>query len=202
MSNEQVGGILGPVKRGSAFVVSGPAGTGKTTLVAMLMREFPNVKESISCTTRPARPGEVSGEHYEFLDAQEFAEKVEAGEFLEHVDLFQHSYGTLGSHIEEQRSKGNHVILVIDTQGALKVKESSDFPLIFISPPSVEELRERLMSRKTESPEALENRLKRASEELALIPQYAYHIVNHDLSTAYQVLRSIIISEIHRTSKS
>ncbi len=193
--------VLGGLKRGLVFVVSAPAGTGKTTLVRMLQREFPCIVESISYTTRRPRPAEKMGVDYFFVSEDEFAQKLRDGEFLEHANVFNHFYGTSRVFVELQQSLGKHVILVIDTQGAIQLKGHYDATFIFISPPSVEELKMRLYGRKTETNEAAEERLSWAEKEMALASLYDYHIVNKDLDTAYAVLRSVVIAEEHRNRK-
>jgi guanylate kinase len=194
---------LGNVDRGTLFVLSAPAGTGKTTLVRMLCDEFPCVVRSVSCTTRAPRTGEVQGRDYWFLTPEQFQEKVEADEFLEHATVFGHCYGTTRTHVAQQQSKGRHVVLVIDTQGALQLQkqEGIDAVFIFVSPPNLQELRERLFKRKTETPELIEQRLSWAQREMALARFYDYHIVNQNLQVAYDVLRSIVVAEEHRTHK-
>ncbi len=121
------------------------------------------------------------------------------GDFLEYAEVFGYHYGTSLSFVHEQQDMGNHVFLVIDTQGAMQLKKKQ-FPAIyiFLSPPSLEELKERLMKRKTESPEVIERRLSWAEQELAMMKNYDYHIVNDHLEQAYAILRSIIIAEEHR----
>jgi guanylate kinase len=185
-------------KRGLVFVVSAPAGTGKTTLVRMLLDEFSNVVESISYTTRPIRPGEVSGRDYHFISVDEFKKKIQEGEFLEHAKVFDHYYGTSRKVVASQQEAGKHVVLVIDTQGALQLKSHLDAIFIFISPPSLDELRKRLHKRSSESQEAIELRLSWAEKEIALVRKYDYHIVNDKLEIAYDALRSILIAEEHR----
>ncbi len=185
-------------KRGIAFVLSAPAGTGKTTLVNMLADELPFVVESISCTTRKPRAGEVEGEHYHFLSNEEFLKKVEDNDFLEHANVFGNHYGTSRSFVEAQLQEGKHVFLVIDTQGALSLKDHFDAVYIFLSPPSREELKRRLVERRTEPPEVIERRLSWADEELKLADKYDYHIVNDDLKETYQQLREIIAKEERR----
>lgn len=183
------------MKKGELVIVSAPAGTGKTTLVQMLKKEFPNeVTQSISCTTRKPRPGEVDGRDYVFLTETAFEERVKKGEFLEHATVFGHKYGTLKDAVEAQRSDGKHVILVIDTQGAMELKKKIEALYIFITPPSIETLEERLKNRKTESPETLKKRLKWAQFEMDQAKHYDYTIVNDDLETAYEVLKNIIIN--------
>jgi guanylate kinase len=192
--------VLGNTPKGLVFVISAPAGTGKTTLVRMLTGEFPEaVVESVSFTTRSIRPGEVSGRDYYFVSAEEFAQKKAAGEFLENATVFGHEYGTSKHEVLQEQKKGKHVALVIDTQGALKLKEQQ-FPAIFIflAPPSVEELRERLFKRKRESKEHIEERLNFAAWEMEKAQQYDYRIVNDSLPSAYDVLRSIFIAEEHK----
>lgn len=183
------------MKKGELVIVSAPAGTGKTTLVQMLKKEFPNeVIQSISCTTRKPRPGEVDGRDYVFLTETAFEERVKKGEFLEHATVFGHKYGTLKDAVEAQRSDGQHVILVIDTQGAMELKKKTEALYIFIAPPSIETLEERLKNRKTESPETLKKRLKWAQFEMDQAKHYDYTIVNDDLETAYEALKNIIIN--------
>lgn len=198
MLNKTSAVVLGNLSRGLLFIVSAPAGTGKTTLVHMLSSEFSCVVESISCTTRPPRAGEIPGVHYYFLSVDEFESKIAAGEFLEYVKLYGHYYGTLRPWVEEQLQQGKHVILVIDTQGGLQLKGKIPAAFIFIKPPSLDILRSRLMKRQTESQEGIEKRLAWAKKEMVDGLTYDYHLVNDDLDMAYQVLRSILIAEEHR----
>lgn len=191
--------LLGNLKKGLIFVISAPAGTGKTTLVRMLHEEFPSVVESISYTTRPMRPNEVAGRDYFFISPEEFEEMIAKGEFLEYAQVFGKAYyGTSKKFVESQIEKGKHVVLVIDTQGAMRIKELLDAVFIFISPPNLDELRARLHRRKSENDEAIEHRLSWAEKEMAFLPEYNYHIINENLKTAYDVLRSILIAEEHK----
>lgn len=185
--------------KGLVFIVSAPAGTGKTTLVRKLSEEFSYIYQSVSCTTRPPRPGEVEGKDYHFLSEPEFEKKRLEGDFLEYANVFGYYYGTSKSLVCAKQKEGKHVFLVIDTQGALVLKESG-FPatLIFVSPPSLTELQKRLVERQTETQEVIEKRLSWAREELARVDYYDYHIVNDQLEQAYAVLRSIVIAEEHR----
>lgn len=192
MSNRQK--LLGNLKKGKLFILSAPAGTGKTTLAQMLCKEFDCVKVSISCTTRAPRDKEKDGEDYFFITKKAFMAKVKKGEFLEHVSLFDAQYGTSRIYVERLLKKGNHVILVIDTQGAMKLKKNN-IPSIFLMPPSIQELERRLKERGTESNHSLSKRLQRAKQEIKLASSYEYVIINDDLSTAYEVLRSILIAE-------
>lgn len=191
--------ILGNVAKGLVFVLSAPAGTGKTTLVRMLKEEFECITESVSCTTRPPRSGEIDGKDYHFITEDEFTAKIKAGDFLEYAKVFDQSYGTSKKYVMEQQEKGKHVFLVIDTQGAMKLKKA-DFSAIFVfvSPPSLMELKRRLFKRKTETVEHIEQRLSWAKQEIAMSNQYDYHIINESLQIAYAILRSIVIAEEHR----
>ena len=190
--------LLGNLERGLLFILSAPAGTGKTTLVQLLTREFSCVVSSISYTTREARGGEVDGIHYFFISKDDFVKRIDAGEFLEHVELYGDFYGTSKLWVEEQLAQRKHVILVIDTQGAEFLKEKVQAVSIFIAPPSVEELERRLRLRQTESEQVIEKRLFWAKKEMEAQKNYQYLIVNDDLSSAYQVLRSILIAQEHR----
>lgn len=184
--------------KGLVFVISAPAGTGKTTLVRMLIEEFHRVVESISFTTREPRPNETLGRDYHFISVKEFEQKIQEGEFLEYAKVFHNYYGTSKKFVESQQEKGKHVVLVIDTQGALQLRGKLEAIYIFISPPSLDELRARLCRRKSESEEMIEHRLSWAEKEMELASQYDYHIVNDNLKVAYEVLRSIFIAEEHR----
>jgi guanylate kinase len=190
--------VLGNHKRGVAFVVSAPAGTGKTTLVNRLVDEFDCVVQSISYTTRKPRAGEVQGRDYQFVSEEEFKDRIAAGDFLEYVELYGCHYGTSKEWVLDQLEKGNHVVLVIDTQGAKSLRGRFPAVFIFISPPSMEELRRRLAQRRTESEDVIQRRLAWAKIEMEAGQAYDYILVNDDLDTAYQVLRSIFIAEEHR----
>lgn len=194
--------LLGTLTKGFVVVMSAPAGTGKTTLARMLMDEFPSVSESVSCTTRPMRPGEVPEKDYHFMSVEEFERKEKEGEFLEHATVFGHHYGTLKEHVDQKVKKGQHVILVIDTQGAMKLKKQG-YPalFIFIKPPSLAELRTRLFNRNTEQEKHIEERLAWAVHELEMAKDYDYIIINDNLHRAYEILRSILISEEHKTQR-
>lgn len=192
--------VLKNKAKGLLFIVSAPAGTGKTTLVDMLTREFTSIIANVSYTTRLPRPGEVNGQHYHFITESEFEAKIAASDFLEYVKLYGTYYGTSHRWIEKQRATGQHVVLVIDTQGALQLKGRCDATFIFIRPPSLDILKQRLVNRQTESIEMIEKRLACAERELDAAQYYDYQIINDDLNEAYQVLRSILIAECHRTS--
>ena len=194
--------LIKQVKRGELFVVSAPAGTGKTTLVHKLIQEFPKqIVQSISCTTRAPRNGEIDGKDYVFLTKEAFSRRVEKGEFLEHASVFNEDYGTLKSVVASHRESGKNVVLVIDTQGALALKKNVEAIFIFIAPPSYDILKERLKSRKTETDSVQAERLKWASVEMERAKYYDYLVVNDELELAYQVLKSIVVAESHRIKK-
>lgn len=190
--------LLGSMPEGLIFVLSAPAGTGKTTIVELLIKEFPIVVSNVSFTTRPPRAGEISGVHYHFISRKEFEEKIKKNEFLEYVQLYGDYYGTSYQTIRDLQKQGRHVFLVIDTQGAIQIKNKVKAVFIFLKPPSLHELRERLTLRKTETSKVIEERLEWSKREMEAIKEYDYCIVNDNLATAYQVLRSILISETHR----
>lgn len=193
--------LLGRESEGLMFIFSAPAGTGKTTLVQMLVQEFPRIIASVSFTTRKPRQGELPGVHYHFITEAEFEEKIADDDFIEHVKLYGDYYGTSRKWIAEQHKQGKHVVLVIDTQGALQLKGKIPAIFIFIRPPSLEVLRTRLKNRKSEAPEMIEKRLEWAKNELAAARHYDYQIVNDDLMVAYQILKSVVIAECHRVHR-
>lgn len=175
------------------FVVSGPSGAGKGTLVARVREQLPGLGLTVSATTREPREGEVDGKSYYFLSTDEFERRVQAHAFVEWAHVHGHCYGTLVSEVERNLGAGSSLILEIDVQGALQVRER--FPeavLIFIKPPSLEVLRERLVQRGTETPESLALRLANAEHELALADRYDEVVVNDDLDTAVAELKGII----------
>ena len=167
------------------FVVSGPSGAGKGTMVALVRDRLPRLGLTVSATTRSPRAGEVDGKSYYF--------KVQAGEFVEWAHVHGHCYGTLASEVERNLASGSSLILEIDVQGALQVREHyPDAVLVFIKPPSLDVLRERLVHRGTESAESLELRLANARQELELADRYDEVIVNDDLDRATSELVGII----------
>lgn len=177
------------------FVISGPSGAGKGTLVARVRGELPNLGLTVSATTRAPRAGEVDGVSYYFLSDEEFTRRVEAGEFLEWAQVHDHRYGTLCSEVNRNLATGHSLILEIDVQGALNVKKRfPDAVLVFIEPPSLDVLRERLIGRGSETPESLELRLADARREMELVDRYDVRLVNDDLDRATKELVSILTS--------
>ncbi|CCB86816.1 MULTISPECIES: guanylate kinase [Parachlamydia] len=189
---------LGDLKDGLIFILSAPAGTGKTTLVQKLVQEFPNVVQSISTTTRPLRQGEIPGIHYHFVSEADFQKAIEDGEFLEYVKLYGYYYGTSLKWITDQQKSGKHVVLVIDTQGAKQLMGKLLATFIFVLPPSLDVLKERLIRRNTEESRVIEKRLAIVEDELKAASLYDYHLINDDLEVAYDILRSIVIAEVHK----
>jgi len=194
--------ILGNLSTGRVFVLSAPAGTGKTTLVYMLMKEFSCIDRSVSYTTRSPREGEKHGQDYFFVSKEEFHRRIEGEDFLEYAQVFGSWYGTSKEQIHAKLSQGKHVFLVIDTQGARALQQMGfEAVYVFVSPPSVEALQDRLDRRKTEDEIARKERLSWAEKELQLASLYDYQIINCNLEVAYNVLKSIVIAEEHRTKK-
>jgi len=191
--------LLGGLKQGLIFVVSAPAGTGKTTLVRMLTDEFDCVVESVSYTTRKMRTNEFEGRDYHFISRDEFRRMADAGDFLEHAEVFGNQYGTSKKAVQKLQAQGKHVVLVIDTQGAELLKKLlKQAVYIFICPPNFEELQKRLHGRKSDSHESISTRLSWAEKEMEASKDYDYLIVNENLKLAYEIFRSIFIAEEHR----
>lgn len=176
------------------FVVSGASGTGKTTLCRDLEREL-GLFFSVSVTTRPPRPGEADGRDYHFISREEFDKMAEAGQFLEWAEVHGQFYGTPRAPIEAGLREGRDVLMDLDTQGALNLKKiEPKAVLIFLKPPSIEELRKRLESRGTDSPETIARRIARAEHEIEQSVHYDHVVVNRDLEAAKKELKAIINS--------
>jgi len=189
------------------IVVSAPSGAGKSTLCDRLVDEFSEVAYSVSCTTRAPRGDEKDGVHYYFLSKKEFKERIKNGEFLEHAKVHGNFYGTLEDTVLYTMEEGNHVLLDIDVQGVRKIREAlvrldprnpirRGFTDIFISPPSMEELEQRLRGRGTDEEKAIRKRLANAKAEMECATEYSFQIVNGDLETAYQDLKTVILSAL------
>lgn len=179
------------------MIVSSPSGAGKTTLTRRLIHEFgPGLEFSVSYTTRPMRPGEVNGRDYWFVTPEVFQNMVEAGEFAEHAYVFNNRYGTAQAPIDHALGAGRDVIFDVDWQGgqALSNRWPQDSLKIFILPPDMQTLENRLRSRATDSPEVIERRIRKAKDELGHYPEYQHLIVNDDLERAYQALRAIYLT--------
>ena len=181
---------------GTLFIVSSPSGGGKTSLVKALLEAEPEVRLSVSYTTRPARPGEVDGRDYHYVTLPVFERMLEAGEFLESALIYGNRYGTSQKWIERERAEGRDVLLEIDWQGAQQVRRlMRQVVSIFILPPSPEVLEARLRGRGQDSEEVVARRLAAAREEIAHVSEYEYVIINDDFNRAAQDLRSIIRAE-------
>ena len=184
------------MSRGILMVVSGPAGVGKGTVCKQFLKDNPQVKLSVSATTRSPRPGEEHGREYYFLTKEEFEEKIRTDNLLEYVCFVGNYYGTLKSAVEEKLAAGVDVLLEIEVEGAMNVKKKfPDSVLVFVLPPSFEELKNRLVGRGTETPEVVEKRLSRAKEEFLCAEHYDYVILNDEVETAAGRLFTILSAE-------
>ncbi|MDI6816531.1 MAG: guanylate kinase [Actinomycetota bacterium] len=181
------------------FVISGPSGVGKGTLTQELLRRVPLITHSISATTRKPRPGEENGRDYFFLSEDEFKRHIESGDFIEWALVHENYYGTLKSVIERVLAGGRDVILEIDVQGALQVRDAMpEAVLIFIQPPSMDELAGRLELRNTETEEELNRRLKNAEGEMVLANKYDYVVINDEIDRAVTELEEIVREAKHK----
>ncbi|HWQ97600.1 MAG TPA: guanylate kinase [Clostridia bacterium] len=190
-------------RKGLLLVVSGPAGVGKGTINQSLIARNSDIRMSVSATTRSPRPGEIDGIHYFFKTEDEFQKMIESGAFLEYMRVFNtHYYGTPKSFVEQELSEGRSVILEIDVQGAMRVKAAyPDAVLIFIAPPSMSELKSRLIHRGTESSEAIERRFETAFQEMEYVSRYDYVVVNDILDLAIARAEDIIVAERCKVSR-
>lgn len=180
---------------GNLFVVSGPSGAGKGTLLSQVIERIPDAWVSVSATTRSPRPGEIEGVHYFFLDTDHFKSLVEQDGFLEWAQVHDNYYGTLKQSVIDHMNAGDQVILEIDVQGALQVRKAlPESHLVFIEPPSLEELERRLRQRGTETEDVISSRMKTAEVELAQKMEYDVQVVNDDLERAVDELVEVINS--------
>ena len=190
------------MEKGKMIIVSAPSGSGKSTIVQWLMKEHPELRLyfSISCTSRPPRGTEQNGVEYFFLSPEEFRERIARNEFLEYEEVYEDRfYGTLKEQVERQREAGQNVVFDVDVKGGCNIKQyyGDEALSLFIQPPSIEELRHRLEGRATDTPEAIEARLAKASYELTFAPHFDRIIVNDDLETAKAETLKVIGAFLH-----
>ncbi len=187
------------VGQGVLIVISGPSGVGKDTVLRRLLQLAPHLKYSVSYTTRPPRPGEVDGHSYTFVSEQEFQRLIDARAFLEWAKVYDHFYGSSSERVEKVLNQGDDIILKIDVQGAAFVRRRKpDGLFIFITPPSTEELQQRLTGRNTESPQALELRQREALVELGLAKDYEHVVCNRDVDESAREILTLIAAEHKR----
>lgn len=188
--------------RGILAVVSGFSGSGKGTIMKELLKQYDNYALSISATTRQPREGEMHGREYFFLSKEEFEQLIEEEKLIEYAQYVGNYYGTPSSFVEEQRNAGKDVILEIEVQGALQVKEKfPDTVLLFVTPPSATELESRLRGRGTETEEVIAKRMEQAIEESALMGQYDYLVVNDSLQECVETMHNILQMEHYKMSR-
>jgi guanylate kinase len=182
---------------GKVFVITGPSGVGKGTLIEQLLGRVPELELSISATTREPRPGEVDGREYHFLSPEEFRRRIESGDFLEHASYSGNHYGTLRNEVEGRLAEGRSVVLEIEVQGARQVRDAMPEAVqIFIAPPDEAVLRERLEGRGTDSPDDIEQRLRTAEVELAARSEFPHVVVNDEVQKAAAELERLVRGEL------
>lgn len=183
-------------RKGLLIVLSGPSGVGKGTICNALRKAAPDLVYSVSATTRPPREGEVDGVNYFFKTREEFMRMIERDELLEWAEYVGNYYGTPAEFVHRTMNEGKDILLEIEVQGAMKVKEKfPDGVFIFVIPPSLDELQTRIVGRGTESEETIRERMQTARKEMALIEHYDYAVVNDDVQAACERIRSIITAE-------
>lgn len=190
------------MRKGTLLVLSGSSGVGKSTVIARVLEERPDVYFSVSCTTRAPRPGEVDGVNYYFISREEFQARIDRGEFLEYAEYVGNYYGTSMTVIREKLEKGVDVLLDIEVQGAAKVREKlPEAASVFIVPPSFEELANRLRGRGTDSEEKILQRLETARREAREIKNYDYIVVNDTVEHAAREVLAILTAQDCRTQR-
>ncbi len=198
---------MGPLQwtvpdRGALFVVSGASGTGKSTLLKNVFAKLPGLEFSVSATTRPPRPGEQDGREYHFVNRDQFLKLRSEGALLENAEVYGNFYGTPRAPVIEALEAGRSIVLDIDTQGAAQVRVSMpEAVLVFILPPSIEVIRERLVARAADAPEVIARRVADATVQLSACGSYDYLVVNDDLPTSILALQSIFMAELLRRER-
>ena len=188
------------MRKGLLILISGPSSTGKGTVCDLLRKNHPEISYSISATTRQPRPGEQDGVNYYFYDKEKFRQMIDAGELLEWAEVYGNYYGTPKQKVLDRLNAGEDILLEIDTQGALNVMKAVPEGLfIFLLPPSLEELANRLKGRGTETEESLQRRLGAAVDEIKIAHNYRYVVVNDKVEAAEKAIAGIIEAEHHRT---
>ena len=184
------------IRRGKTFIISGPSGVGKSTVLKALLERRPDLYFSVSATTRDPRPGEVDGVHYHFLDVETFRKWIAKGDFLEYAEYVGNFYGTPKKFVDDAMNRGQDVILDIEVQGTIQVySKRPETVRIFIAPPSWDELERRLTERGTDSPEKVEKRLLRAKVEFQTAHTYDYFVINDTVENAVRELDAIMTAE-------
>ena len=184
------------MRRGKTFIICGPSGVGKGTVVARLLASDPKLYFSVSATTRPPRPGEVDGKHYHFLSREQFQRWIDEDAFLEHAEFVGNLYGTPKLYVDKAMDQGRDVILDIEIQGAEQVhRRRPEAIRIYVAPPSWAELERRLIGRGTEDMEKVRRRLERGKEEFAVARDFDYFVINETVDRAVEELRAILLAE-------
>lgn len=191
-----------PISKGQLFVVAAPSGGGKTSLVKTLLHNLEDMCVSVSHTTRPMRPGEKDGQDYFFVDESTFLDMVSASAFIEHAKVFQHYYGTSVAQIQERLEAGCDVLLDIDWQGAEQIRRLfKDSVSIFILPPSLEVLEQRLTARNQDDETVIRHRMQQANAEMQHYPEFDYLVINDDFAQATEELQAIVLSHRLKLSR-
>jgi guanylate kinase len=184
------------ITKNNLIIFTGPSGVGKGTIVKKLFRDLPNVEFSVSCTTRPQRPGEIEAKNYFFKSKTEFESMIARGELLEWAEFVGNYYGTPKKFVEEKLSQGKDVFLEIEVQGALQVMQKCPQAVsIFLAPPRFSDLEERLRKRGTETEAVMMERLKKAKEEMGFMGRFTYVVTNDDVDEAVETIRALILQE-------
>ncbi len=184
-----------PIRKGNVIVFTGPSGVGKGSIVSQLLKRHDDIVLSVSATTRPPRKGEQDGVEYHFLPKEKFMALVNSGQMLEWAEFADNFYGTFKQAVEKEVDEGKDVILEIEVQGAMQVKaKMPEVVMIFVLPPSVQELRRRITGRATEVPEIIEKRMNIAAEEIKMADRFDYKVINDDLGHAIKEVEDIIMS--------
>lgn len=188
--------------KGKLFVLSGPSGTGKSTVIARVMEQYPNLQFSVSATTRPIRPGEVDGKSYYFVSRDRFEAMLQNDELLEHAEYVGNCYGTPWEPIKQAMEQGIDILLDIEPQGALQVRaKRPEATLLFLAPPSLDALRTRLIGRGDTAPELIKKRLEQAEWELTQAEKYDYIVFNNEVDDAAKEVLAVLTAEKCRTKE-